>query len=275
MAVDPTSTKARWMSPAAAAGFARRLQARGHYGFALQELLKETGLSPAAAKGQLHRLAPGIVPFYPRSFFYLIVPPEHLAIGAPPVTWWIDDFFAIRAQPYYLGLLTAAAHHGSSHEAPQMIQIVTDRPLNPVRLGRQKIVFVTKKSAAETPAVRATGGQAPFQVSTAEATLLDLLYYPEHVGGLARIAELARDLKPKLSGKGLRQALDQPLDTALLQRAGFLLEALGLESESRIVDRALKGRRRRPTALEAGTLPKGEPDPRWRVTGSLPELESG
>src|SRR3546814_18077432 len=84
-------------------------------------MAEATGLSHAAAGAQLKRLLPRIVPLYQKAGYYLIVPPEHRAAGAPPVTWWIDDFFAHQHEPYYLALLSAAAHWGASHQAAKKI----------------------------------------------------------------------------------------------------------------------------------------------------------
>lgn len=257
--------------PAAASAFVEGLQARGRFGFALDKLLAETELSPAAAVAQLRRLAPSVTAFYPRVRYYLIVPPEHRVIGAPPVTWWIDDFFAAQQEHYYLGLLTAAAQHGAQHQVPQVTQVITGRPRRPIQLGRLKIVFVTKKTVAHTPIIRVGGGQAPFQMSTAEATVLDLVRYPEHSGGVARTTELIAELKPKLTVTGFRRALAAPLETALLQRTGFLLEALDMDSQCRLVAAALRDRRLQPTALEIGRPIATTPRNRWNVQGRLPE----
>jgi len=199
------------------------------------------------------------------------VPPEHRAIGAPPLTWWIDDFFAYQMEPYYLGLLTAAAHHGAQHQVPQITQILTRQPRRPWQLGRMKIVFVTKKAISHTPTLRVTGGWAPFRVSTPEATVFDLVQYPEHVGGIVRAAELITELKWKLTLSGFRPALSAPLTTTLLQRTGFLLEALDMKPHSRLIAAALQARRLQPTVLELGTTVTTTPHNRWNVQGGLPE----
>jgi predicted transcriptional regulator of viral defense system len=249
----------------AAAAFVERLQARGFYGFALETLLPKAGLSPAAAAAQLRRLAPGVVPLYPRARYYLIVPPEHRSIGAPPITWWIDSFFAAQGEPYYLGLLTAAAHHGVQHQVPQITQVMTARPRRPLQIGRLKVVFVTKKTVSQTPTMTVGGGCALFQVSTPEATIFDLLRYPEHIGGVTRVAELIAALEPKLTPIGFREALSAPLETALLQRMGFLLDSLDMVPQSRVIATALKGRRLQPTALQTGSLVATTPPNRWKV----------
>src|SRR3546814_12757343 len=92
------------------------------------------------------------------------------AAAAPPVTWWIDDFFAHQNEPYYLALLSAAAHWGASHQAAQIIQVMTSSPRAAITLGRLKIVFLRKRALHATPQLTVTGGQATFQVSPTKAT---------------------------------------------------------------------------------------------------------
>ena len=258
--------------PAAAVAFAAGLQARGRYGFALEEVAAATGLSPEAAGAQLRRLAPAIVPVYPRAGYYLIVPPEHRLIGAPPAEWWIDGYFRRQGEPYYLGLLTAAAHHGAQPQAQQTIQVITSRARRGIAIGRLRLSFVIKQRLTDTPVITAAGGQAPFQVSAPEATVLDLVRYAERIGGIARVAEIIGEMKPRLTATGLRAALAVPLDTALLQRTGFLLEAQDMPHLARLVTRTLEGRRLQPAPLEPGIGPAETPRNAWKIYGHLPEL---
>ena len=48
----------------------------------------------------------------PRRGFYVIVPQEYALAGSPPPSWFIDELMAYLGQPYYVGLLSAAALHG-------------------------------------------------------------------------------------------------------------------------------------------------------------------
>src|SRR3546814_209421 len=150
--------------------------------FALDHLAEQTGLSARAAAAQLGRLAPGVVPLHARATYYLIVPPEYRRIGAPPVSWWIDGYFTWQKEPYYLALLTAAAHHGASHQAAQVVQVVIGRSRRTITIGRQKLSFVMKKAirlpagsqvlalqrrySAGHPRVRADRARAPACSST-------------------------------------------------------------------------------------------------------------
>lgn len=255
--------------PAVAARFVENLQSRGYFGFALEHLTEQTGLSARAAAAQLGRLGPGVVPLHARATYYLIVPPEYRRIGAPPAPWWIDDYFAWQREPYYLALLTAAGHHGASHQAVQVVQLITGRPRRDVTIGRQKLCFVMKKAVITTATETATGGPAPFRVSTPEATVLDLIRYADHIGGIDRAAHLISELRPRLSGQGMRHALKAPLETTLLQRTGFLLQQLGMDHLSRHVASALEGRRLQPTPLKGRAAPSGRHRNPWHVYGSV------
>ena len=86
------NTKKNRQNGAAAAFIDARLAA-GHVAFPLADLVKETGLSVTAAKNQLRRLGSLVVRVSRLQQFFLIVSPEHRSMGAPPVTWWLDDYF--------------------------------------------------------------------------------------------------------------------------------------------------------------------------------------
>jgi len=79
-------TKSRLVG--AANAFMERQLALGRVAFPLVDLVEETGLSVTAAN-QLLRLGNRVARVSPRQQFFLIVSPEHRAVGAPPVTWWL------------------------------------------------------------------------------------------------------------------------------------------------------------------------------------------
>jgi hypothetical protein len=89
----------------AAARFIDARLAVGRVAFPLADLVKETGLSITAARNQLLRLGNRVVRPAQKHQFFLIVGPEHRSLGAPPVTWWLDDYFKWLGHPYYLARL--------------------------------------------------------------------------------------------------------------------------------------------------------------------------
>lgn len=252
-----------------AADFVDRCLADGKVAFALAELCTASGLTPSVAAKQLRRLAARVVPLYPRAGYFLIVTPEHRDAGAPPPAWWLDHFFRYVGAPYYVGLLSAAAEHGAAHQALQVVQVVTEKPRPDLTVGRRQIQFFTKRRIAETPTMHKRGAFAPLNISTPEATLFDLIRNEGKLGGIARIRDVIREMKP-LSRAGFAAALQEELEIKLLQRAGFLLEDLGFQGYAKQVEKRLAGERLQPAALSAGAPINNDwRDNRWAVSGDV------
>lgn len=231
----PSEIVAKPRKRQAARQFVEFCQARGKITFTLAELQKATGLSITAARDQVKRLGKHVARVSPRQDFFLIVRPEQLPIGAPPAFWWLDAYFQSIGQPYYVGLLTAAAEYGSSHQAVQVIQVLTNSPLRELKVGRVRVHFFVKKTAAEFPVSDLPAAYAPLKLSTPEVTALDLVRYAHRIGGAGRAVGVIRDLLPRFSKKGFRAALATELEVSNLQRLGFILEELKRPDLSELV----------------------------------------
>lgn len=264
-----SSTEKVYLTGSAAA-FADTCLAEGLVAFSLAQLCTATGLASSAAAKQVRRLAPAVVPLYPRAGYFLIVTPEHRDAGAPPPAWWLDHYFRTIGAPYYLGLLSAAAEHGAAHQALQVTQVVIEKPRPDLAIGRHHIQFFTKRRIAETPTIQKRGAFGPLNISSPEATLFDLVRNEGKVGGIARVREVILEMKPGFSRAGFAAALEEDLEIKLLQRAGFLLEDLGLASLAKQVEKRLAGHRLQPAALSAGAPIKQDwRANQWAVSGEI------
>ncbi len=206
--------------------FLETLQASGRYSFRRTEALKALGISRVALKHALWRLARADRVAAPRRGFYVIVPPEYRVAGCPPADWFIADLMAYLGRPYYVGLLTAGALHGAAHQAPQEFQVVTDRPLPMIEIGRVRIRFVKKAHLKATPTARVNTQTGQMRVSTPAATAFDLVRYPEHCGSLSNVATVLHDLAERLDGEELVRAAEIEGEVAYAQRLGYLLELM-------------------------------------------------
>ena len=244
-------------------------QAQGKLVCSLDELARDEGLSRLAARRQLERLSSRVVQLPGRPSIFLTVPPEDRPRGAAPVAAWLHDYMNRRTTHYYVGLLSAAALHGSSSQAPMTTQVVVPEPLRPFQLGRLHIEFITKQSTDRTPLVALPGLAAPMNVSTPAATLVDLVAFSRRVGGMARVFEIAEGLKPKLSAHDLRDALLSGVSMPVVQRTGYLLERMECSSLTRIVKSFLSPTCL-PVALQVGAaanhVPNIEP---WHVLDNV------
>jgi len=213
-----------------AANFINEKLAGGFASFSLDELIAKTGLSVIAAKNQLLRLGDRVTRVSPRHQYFLIITPEHRSFGAPPVDWWLGDYMLWLGHPYYLGLQSAAMTFGSSQQAIQETQVMTDIPRREIIIGRIRIRFFMKTGIEKSLVQQLPGAYAPLKVSTPETTSFDLVRYAHYLGGIERAAETILTMLPSLKAKAFKQVLDAEREITTAQRFGYILEAMGAAS---------------------------------------------
>ena len=224
-------------------------EARARSLVTIDELALSSGLSLVAVRRQMEHLAHRHARIQGKPAAYLLVPPEHRPFGAPPVKWWLDAYCRLRNQPYYLGLLSAAEMHGSSHQAVQVTQVLTARPMRQITVGMLRVKFLVKKNLQQTPVMQLPEQRARFAVSTPEATAIDLIAYYHAIGGVARAAEVVAGMRSSITVRGLRTALKAEPESAVKQRLGYVFQTLGWEAMAAEVQRQL-ARKLAPAILQ-------------------------
>ena len=250
-----------------AAQFVEGMQSHGRYVFTQAEAEAALGVSGLTLDAALRRLKEKTRIAAVRRTFYVIVPSEHLTAGAPPATWFIDDLMRFLGQPYYVGLLSAAALHGAGHQQPMTFHVVTDRPTRGSRIGRSRLAFHVRKRMASARVARLQTETGSMSVSTPETTAFDVVRFMRASGGVSNVATVLGELAESVSAPELgRVAADY--GTPTVQRLGFLLDHIGESVLADEVEQSLKARRFRPTLLVS--IPHQSPvgrsaDSRWRV----------
>ena len=219
----------------AAASFIDEKLASGYVAFSLDELTSKTGLSAIAAKNQLLRLGDLVVRVTPRQQFFLIVRPEHRVYGAPPVKWWLNDYFRWLGHPCYLALMSAASVHGSSPQAIQETQVITNTPRRTIILGRIRIRFFMKSDIGRTITQQLPNAYAPLAISTPESTIYDLVRYAQRIGGIERVGETIAPMLPAVRTSELVKVLKAENEIATAERLGLVLETIGAHKFSKAV----------------------------------------
>jgi len=256
----------------AATEFVEDRLAEGRVTFTLSDLVEASGLSVIAANNQLRRLRDRVSRVSRSQSFFLIVAPQHRPMGAPPVEWWLDDYFRWLGHSYYLALLSAAESFGAAPQAVQVHQVMTDTPRREVTAGRLRIRFFVKRGIDGTLVQQPANAYAPLHVSTPEATALDLVRYALRIGGFGRVLETLVPLLPNLHGRELKRALDAEGDTTTAQRLGYLIEKAGEGRLGEVIHRWLPSRTRW-VALDIAKADSARchRSERWRVV--VPEGE--
>ena len=203
--------------------FVSNLAVGGRYSFASSEAQSALGVSPAAAKLALNRMAKQGGIASPARGFYVIVPPEYRSLGCLPADQFIPALMKDVGQAYYAGLLSAAQYHGAAHHRPQEFQVFLAKNRRPIECGSVRVAFIARKRVTDVPVQNFNTPRGTILVSTPEATAIDLIGYQHRAGGLDQVATILSELAEKIDpGKLAFVARTAPIPWA--QRLGYLLE---------------------------------------------------
>ena len=107
---------------------------QGRYWVSSTEAAQFADVPPQHVYPGLQRLRRRGAIFSPARGLYVVVPPEYRSWGVLPGELFIDPMMRALGRNYYVSLLTAAAMHGASHQAPQVFQVMVSicrRPRHP------------------------------------------------------------------------------------------------------------------------------------------------
>jgi predicted transcriptional regulator of viral defense system len=201
--------------------------------------------------------------FSPVRGLYVFVPPEFRSWGVVPAEWFIDAAMKHLARRYYVGLLTAAARHGSSHHAPQVFQVMVDKKVESRVLGRVRLQFLSSSRVGRVPTVSVNSPTGAMLVSSRETTVLDLADRPGDAGGIDAVATAVSELASGLDAKRLADVA-RLYPRSAVARLGHLLDGLKfvgpLERLERLVAKA-----EAPVLLDPRGPRRGTRDARWSV----------
>jgi predicted transcriptional regulator of viral defense system len=242
------------------------IQAGGRYVVTRDQALQALGVSAEALKKAVRRLVMKRRVAVPHRGFYVIVPMEYRDAGSPPPSWFIDDLMSFLGQPYYVGILSAAALHGAAHQQPQEFQVVTDAQLRPAVAGRSRIRFFQKAHLERTLAVAVKTETGTMRVATAEATSLDLFRYIEGAGHLGHVVTVLAELAERMDPQRLIEAAEAEGEVTSAQRLGHVLAHVGATELAAALSSWIAERRPRYVALRLGrSLRRATKDERFRV----------
>lgn len=264
------------MPPALLKSWIDGLQASGRYSFLRSEAVHDSGLTPNAVSKALRQAAKDGRIVRLKDYAYVIVPLEYRTAGAPPPSWFIHDLMTVMELPYYVGLLSAAALHGASHQQPQVFQVMTDRSVRPISVGRTKIQFLASKYVLRAAVKEMKTPTGLMRVSTPETTVVDLVRFAKAAGHMDHVAALIAELSPSLDPKRLIAAVRTVGDIPNAQRLGYILDRVRQRAFSDALHAWVEPRIQRTQLLRSGRPADGTTeDRRWRLLINSPlEVES-
>ena len=252
------------------------LQASGRYSFLRSDAIRDSGLTPNAVSRALRQAVRDGRIARLKEYMFVIIPLEYRTAGAPPPSWFIHELMAAMGLPYYVGLLSAAALHGASHQQPQVFQVITDRSVRPIPVGRTKIQFLTSKQISRAAVKEMKTPTGLMLVSTPETTVVDLLRFSRAAGHLDHVASLIAELSPSLDSKRLIASVRTVDDIPNAQRLGHILDRIRQRTISDSLHAWVKPRIQRTQLLRPERPANGAAeDRRWSLLINPPlEMES-
>jgi IS5 family transposase len=167
-------------------------------------------------------------------------------------------------QPYYVGLLSAAAIHGAAHEQPMAFQVMTSRPVREMRSGRVVLRLSMNRRVEQMPVIAVQTETGTMRVATPETTAFDLVRYPAEAGHLSNAATVLAELAERVDADALAR-LAPLVRVPDVQRLGYLLEVVGEHRLAEPLADWLSTRKPRRVPLKPGSPADVTPDQRWRV----------
>lgn len=240
------------------------LASRGRSSFTTREAQAWSETSPDATKLSLNRLKKKALIASPARGFYVIVPAEYRSLQCLPANQFIPALMEHLGLTYYAGLLTAAQYYGAAHQRPQAFQVFVEKNRRPIKCGAVRVNFIARKAVKEVETKPFNTPRGIINVSTPEATAIDLAGYPDHAGGLDQAATVLSELSETLDPDKLSQAAKTaPVPWA--QRLGYLLSLGDGAERTDALEAYVKAHAVKYVPLTSHGPSEGERDSRWKL----------
>lgn len=200
----------------------------------------------------------------PARGLWVAIPPEYSTWGAPEALEFIDEMMRHLGSDYYVGWLSAAALHGSSHQSPMTFQVATSKKVGDRRAGRNRMEFLRRSQVGKVPTVTVQRRYGEAKVSSPEATALSVAADPLLSGGIGNVATVIHGLAENgLDAHELRD-IAHLFPGSASRRVGWIIETFAEEDMSTLLPLVLQVSAT-PSKVDPHGPWKGETDHRWKL----------
>jgi predicted transcriptional regulator of viral defense system len=203
--------------------------------------------------------------------FYVIVPVQYQLKGVIPPAYYLNDLMDYVGKPYYLGLLSAAAMHGASHQRTMKTQVMTVVPRIKESGKNSLLDWNYRQEIPEAFVMKKNAEIGTLRYSGPELTAVDLVQFASHVGGYQRVATVLAELMDSVDMEKAGELL-RFTTVATIQRLGYLLECvLSRQDQADALFQVLKEQGTWNSILLSNGQDRrdGAPANRWHVNGNI------
>ena len=162
--------------------------------------------------------------------FYVIIPIQYQLKGVVPPVYYINELMEHLGKPYYVGLLSAAAIYGASHQRAMSTQIVTTGPRARISNKNTLLNWNYRQHIPNELIESRNAEMGRINYSSAELTAGDIIQFASNIGGYQRAATVLAELVDVIDMTKMEGVLPYTSTTAM-QRLGYLLEFVLFEQE--------------------------------------------
>jgi predicted transcriptional regulator of viral defense system len=253
------------------------LAGRGIEFFSVEDLQRELGIEPVAARELASGLAQnGLVRRIRRDLYATVPPADWRRPDTLPANWFRTAAEIVAPAPYFLAYYTAMEIHGITQHPLRTVFVAVMRQRKPVVTAGVSFRFITLKPARFFGYEEAEVEQG-FGVDAAdlERTLIDCVDRPDLCGGLEEVVRGFMRRHNDLDADRLLRYLLRLDQQFLVKRLGFLLEVLGHRDVELLanLEKLARGTKRY-VLLDKSGRDQGERNRRWGLTINvdLPKL---
>jgi len=203
--------------------------------------------------------------------FYVIVPVQYQLKGVIPPVYYVDDLMDYVGKPYYVGLLSAAAMHGATHQRAMKTQVMTVLPRIKASGKNSLLDWSYRQQIPEAFVMKKNAEIGTLHYSGPELTAVDLVQFASHVGGYQRVTTVLAELMDSVDMGKVDELL--PFTTvATVQRLGYLLECvLSRQDQADALFQVLKTQGSWNSILLSNDQNRrvDAPANRWHVNGNI------
>ncbi len=239
------------------------LLSEGRYSLTAAEAAELADVPLAHVYPGLARLRRRGALFSPARGFFVVVPPEYRSWGVLPGELFIDGMMRALGRGYYVSLLTAAAMHGASHQAPQVFQVMVDRHVPNRDIGRVHLRFYVNEHLGQMTVEERQVDTGRLRLATRETALVDLIAHPDEAGGLNNIATVIVAIGDIDVAELARLAIMRSRSVA--RRLGWLLDQFRDDLDLQPLREAALATGTYPTRLVRALPARGPIDPTWNL----------
>jgi predicted transcriptional regulator of viral defense system len=214
------------------AEYIRSLQSYEIYAFTNEDVVKHCIAPKSTLKTEFVRLSKKKQILNLRKGFYVIIPAKYLNVSKIPVQLYIEKLFNYIQKDYYVGLYSAAAIHGASHQQIQQDYIICSAPaMRDIKKGSFTMKFFQKSHWSHHNIIQKKSDAGLFNVSSPALTLADLLHFQNKLGGINRMLAIIEELAETIQLEDLNELIRWYPHVNTFQRMGYLLEQFAVNEE--------------------------------------------